>query len=540
MTFRFFCLTIFLSIAVTAYSGVRTPSVSEISYPSEAKTVSKDVIARYIEKATMLTSANPDSAQYYANMAIAGSASLKDYDLMAQAQRILSDVCINKGDFVTSFEVLTDALQNCSKDNKNLKGLIYINLSVIYGRIKDIDKALDYADKAVALFTELKDTAYLAKSYNAIGLAYIQDSNDAKAEQYFKKSLELNKKTNNIKGVAQNLNNLGLEEGNSKDKIEWLKEAIAINDSYNRVWMLGENYNNLGVQYYYSKDYAKATEALSKARTYAERVNAQELLQDNDRYFSWVCAAKGDYKQAYTYLRKLTKMIESSDISGKTRNVETNLLKQDLINSEKEKALSKQEYDINKNRLVAIVVFISLFCILLIIIFMIVRYHHRKKVQMLESQEKLDLQEKELIKKALENNKTELNNFAFYVKSRNDIMAKIQSELKQTLKFPEGERAPMMRNIISSISQFCTKNDEASVLIDNLNSEFIGKLQAVYPSLTKNEQRLASLLRIGMSSKEISLILSVEPKSVDMARYRLRRKMNMASDEDLSSHLCNL
>ena len=98
----------------------------------------------------------------------------------------------------------------------------------------------------------------------------------------------------------------------------------------------------------------------------------------------------------------------------------------------------------------------------------------------------------------------------------------------------------MMRNIISSISQFCTKNDEASVLIDNLNSEFIGKLQAVYPSLTKNEQRLASLLRIGMSSKEISLILSVEPKSVDMARYRLRRKMNMASDEDLSSHLCNL
>ena len=74
-------------------------------------------------------------------------------------------------------------------------------------------------------------------------------------------------------------------------------------------------------------------------------------------------------------------------------------------------------------------------------------------------------------------------------------------------------------------------------MIDDLNSGFIAKLSELYPELTNSEKRLASLLKIGMSSKEISLIMSMEPKSVDMARYRLRKKLNLESNDNLCDFL---
>ena len=74
-------------------------------------------------------------------------------------------------------------------------------------------------------------------------------------------------------------------------------------------------------------------------------------------------------------------------------------------------------------------------------------------------------------------------------------------------------------------------------MIDDINSGFISKLSELYPDLSKSEKRLASLLRIGMSSKEISLMMSMEPKSVDMARYRLRKKLNLNASDNLTEFL---
>ena len=100
-----------------------------------------------------------------------------------------------------------------------------------------------------------------------------------------------------------------------------------------------------------------------------------------------------------------------------------------------------------------------------------------------------------------------------------------------------GEATRQLKKLNSSISQFNRTNEEAEKMIDELNSGFISKLAEAYPDLSNSEMRLASLLKIGMSSKEISLILSMEPKSVDMARYRLRKKLNLSGNDNLCDFL---
>ncbi len=63
--------------------------------------------------------------------------------------------------------------------------------------------------------------------------------------------------------------------------------------------------------------------------------------------------------------------------------------------------------------------------------------------------------------------------------------------------------------------------------INEQNSNFIHRISESFPSMTENEKRLAVLLRLNLSSKEIASILNISPKSVEMNRYRLRKKLKV-------------
>jgi len=55
-----------------------------------------------------------------------------------------------------------------------------------------------------------------------------------------------------------------------------------------------------------------------------------------------------------------------------------------------------------------------------------------------------------------------------------------------------------------------------------------------FPDLSENEQRLAALIRLNLSSKEIASILNISTKSVEINRHRLRKKMRLKRKENLT------
>ena len=57
------------------------------------------------------------------------------------------------------------------------------------------------------------------------------------------------------------------------------------------------------------------------------------------------------------------------------------------------------------------------------------------------------------------------------------------------------------------------------------------------PNLSERERRLAILLRLGFSSKEIASIVNLETKSIEINRYRLRKKLQLDRGENLVSYL---
>lgn len=99
---------------------------------------------------------------------------------------------------------------------------------------------------------------------------------------------------------------------------------------------------------------------------------------------------------------------------------------------------------------------------------------------------------------------------------------------------PSRRLAEMNRLLDSSLSN---EDHTFEMQIDELNQEFLHRLKAQYPALTTYDLRLATYLKMGLSSREIAELLNVLPSSVNVSRSRLRKKLNLDAEHDLYEFL---
>ena len=77
--------------------------------------------------------------------------------------------------------------------------------------------------------------------------------------------------------------------------------------------------------------------------------------------------------------------------------------------------------------------------------------------------------------------------------------------------------------------------------LQNIMSEFLTHLQSNVSKFTPKEIQVASLIREGMSTKEIARLISVSTKTVDIFRYNIRKKLGLNNrNTNLRSHLLSL
>jgi DNA-binding CsgD family transcriptional regulator len=81
------------------------------------------------------------------------------------------------------------------------------------------------------------------------------------------------------------------------------------------------------------------------------------------------------------------------------------------------------------------------------------------------------------------------------------------------------------------------QREDFELNIDLINQDFYRKLEEKFPQLNENEKKLCAMVRLNLSSKEIAAIQNISPKSVDMNRYRMRKKLNLTNEDDLGKFL---
>ena len=512
---------------------------------------------KLIDQAQKYLYNNPKQASYYAAQASALFPEDEPSEVRAQAMILYCQAEQLLGNFDLSIKNLYDTQKYIHPTNKKQMAQLCSLMGRVYSKLGDYNKAIELNDKATSIFKSIGDSTSVAGCYNERGVMHHFMSEFTVAERFFQRALAINRAQRNLKEIATNLNNLCLYRGNTEEKLSFIQEAITINKNLDAQWSLGENYNNMGKQYYYDKQYSKALEALHKAYEYAHNIGARELICDNYEYSSMVYAAIGDYAQAYKYLDKRYHLGKELQSSNKLRNIEQEISYKRYQDQKYTTEMQEQTYKIELLKRNLWLLGSVLILGIAFSIFLYKWYKRRKDLQLIEARYQLQLSEKEVaelrmhqqelelqnVNNALATSRQEATSFAVFLKSRNELLDKIREMVKEGYKMDAQAITPHLKKINAFISQSQSGDKTNSALLTNIDdksNEFLQRLVAIHPKLTQGEKYLATLLRVNLSTKEISMLTGTTPKTINMNRYRLRKSLNLSSEEDLTDYLQNI
>lgn len=72
---------------------------------------------------------------------------------------------------------------------------------------------------------------------------------------------------------------------------------------------------------------------------------------------------------------------------------------------------------------------------------------------------------------------------------------------------------------------------------ENVHEEFLKRIKQAYPDLSPRELKLCAYLRMNSSSKEISVLMNISTRGVEIARYRLRKKLDLPRETNLANFI---
>lgn len=176
-------------------------------------------------------------------------------------------------------------------------------------------------------------------------------------------------------------------------------------------------------------------------------------------------------------------------------------------------------------------------------------YYRRKHEKMLEvSQREMELKQLEqgqiIIK--LENDKLnaqiegknrELAVSTMSLIKKNEFLSSLKKKLKEVKELSD------INKVVKTIDNSINNTDDWNMFMEafnNADKNFIDKVKSKHPELTANDLRLCAYLRLNLSSKEIAPLLNISFRSVEVKRYRLRKKMNLPHDANLASYILDL
>lgn len=399
---------------------------------------------------------------------------------------------------------LKTALQ-LSKDNSIEKGYrqanIYYGLAIVERNLKNYDKALDYLDTCI-MIRKMEDPEQSEFSYidSERGNIYLQLNQLDDAEKYLLRSNDYFVK-NNLNFAIKS--SLSLGDLNVKRK-NWYK-----------------------ANEYYKESLSQLHEVHSHTDVHSELL--AKLAQTNKKL--------GNISLAYDYLEKANLLTDSL---FNARTAVNNELFQ--IKNKHEETIRKKDEEIRthlseiernklfQSRLKLLIVFI-LFALVVGIVVIRMRMKLRKsdlEKKAIEMQAQFDHDKAETIMQ-LKNRELTSNTLQMIEKD------KLLDEMLEKLKTASLAEYKSMKRLIAQGNNGMW--EQFNKRFTEVNHGFYERLRKQHPDLTPTELKHCALIKLNFNSKEMSRLLSISLNSVNISRHRIRKKMSLHRDDNLSSYI---
>jgi tetratricopeptide (TPR) repeat protein len=521
--------------------------------------------------------AQPDSAVYFADLQydFAKAEDLKSW--MAKALRIKGITLSIKGDQKNAITLFEQALAIYTElDDAKGTGSINSDIGSAHRSRGDLSSAISYQNDALRIAESTKDTLLIQRCLSNIGTIYSDLGDTKKALLYFERNLKGGSAKgdahnylialNNAATCHQNLGNyeaalnyltqgLKLEEENPDIRIKSnmlegigqaklsLGDTITAMKSYQLSLSIHREVQNnerialdlLNVaKIYFNKGMLDSTEIYSKqSLEIAQKIESPLLIADISELRYELFQDIGDTARAF----KMFKMMVTYKDRLKNEELKRNVIRQEFKHEyELQKSLYEKQKKIDEklNRIKITAISIALGVV--IIFFLFYRSNVIKKGKL---QNQLAANEKEILNLKIQEENRNVQALSHELLVKEDFSEKLINQLGQI----ESLSKPEIKNIEFFIqNELDVKSSRAELQnqMGNLSSNFYSELKINHPTLSDIEIKVAAMVVMNMSNKEIAISRNMEPSSVRVAKNRIKKKIGLPADTSLLDYLTGL
>ena len=479
----------------------------------------------------------------------------KGYALKAKDTILFVDLLIDQGYIYDYWQkkdstllLMNKAIELANKV-RYIKGIARASMFMgnIYHSLNNYDKALGYYQKTLKNAQQIKNNKGVGIALGNIGMCYLELHQDSLAVVNLKKSIAiLEKIQGSIVQVANSYNDLAIiysRQGKVQMTKKNLEKAQNIFKKYGNQEDRAVGYNVVSECYTNLKKYRLSNQYLDSCIAIAKKTGFGLMLQKSYKSYAKNLQALHQYNSAYKYLEKHNQIVDSlqsqkfhkqfAELDVKYKTLENEHRIEQL---EHKRKLYKVQF---RNLLIS-----SLSIILLLLISGYAVAQKRKKQNKIAA---LELEKSQILAQGLseqiELKNKQLTTHALNMMQKNTLISALVNRISEIINLIEGEGKAKLKGLKRELSHLLTSEkdwDTFKIYFEQVNSDFLSNLKSVNANLTNHDMRLATLIRLKMTNKEIASIMNITHQSVKNAQYRLKNKLKLSKDFDLRDFIAGL
>lgn len=433
-----------------------------------------------------------DEAYIHTQLTLELAAETKDEYLLTVGKEVLANIYSTYGLDDEALKLLLEIDEICTKNNflivqsrtlYKLSELFITNsrwaeAEEIIIKANDVNKILGNSDIQQRL--DIRHVTFMVETHRF-------DEAQGILDNILKSGIE--KKSSNFGSICTLLGIISSKKEKDKEAIRYFIEAVSIFASLKLSHLESNALSYLSKFYFESHEFDNAIEAALKANELAENVRHSYMQLESLQLIYLAYKGASEYSEALKYHERYFELSE-----------------------EKSKNSLKQQLE-----------FYSL------------ETEFRKKLVEIDAQKK----ESELLRIELQHKERDLATKTIYLVNQTELLSKFRDDLRMVVR--DGSTAEdVVRGVKIKLKELpCSTIDweEYDEQFRSVHPHFRNNLLDRFSDLSEIEVKICSLLRVNLTSNDIARLLCLSQRNIENHRYRIRKKLNLESEDNIHRFL---
>jgi len=420
-------------------------------------------------------------------------------------------------------------------------------ISTIYTRQEKYSEAMQISREVISILEKNDDkSGTLGLAYSSLGILYEYQKKQDSAALFFNLALKDFQKSNNLAYLPNAYIKLGeseIKQNRKENGLDYFKKGLAIANKSDNKQAQVTCLLAIGNLYLKDSNFTLARENFQKANQISiflsdkifEIMTLERLIELNN--------LQKNYPETTLLQKRLILLKEESYSIERAKIVKNLEIQFNIAEKNRKLAFISKEKEVAKlmNYLL-----VSLFIILVIISISVYLYlkniNKRDKQLLLTKEALLDSLEKQReleeiqFQNDLDYKESQLSSITLHMLQKNELLTEIKTAIDNQQPLSE-------QQLIKMVNRHFEQNNvwnDFDRYFESINKNFYTRLKQAHPEISANDLKICALIKLNLSIKEMSTILNISPDSVKTSRYRLRKKLKLTADENLTEFILSV